>query len=65
MVTQRIVNTERQLRCEAELAEAAKAEEVERLKGELTVLQVRASTTYHTISHVHHPADPISVPNSE
>ena len=40
MVTQRIVNTERQLRLQAEAAAAAKREEVERLKGELTVLQV-------------------------
>ena len=40
MVTQRIVNTERQLRLQAEAAAAAKSDEVERLKGELTVLQV-------------------------
>ena len=44
MVTQRMVNTERQLRLQAEAAASAKAEEVERLKGELTVLQVRRPT---------------------
>lgn len=40
MVTQRLLNTERLLRVKAETAAAAKAEEVDRLKGELTVLQV-------------------------
>lgn len=39
MVTQRLVNVERRLRMEAEALAAEKAEEAERLKGELTVLQ--------------------------
>ena len=39
MVTQRLVNVERKLRMEAEALAAEKAEEAERLKGELTVLQ--------------------------
>ena len=34
------MNSERSLRAQAEALAAAKAEEVERLKGELTVLQV-------------------------
>ena len=41
MVVQRVVNAERSLRAKAEALAAEKAEEVERLKGELTVLQVR------------------------
>lgn len=49
MVTQRMVNTERQLRLQAEAAASAKAEEVERLKGELTVLQVRRPTCIQLI----------------
>ena len=40
MVTQRLVHVERKLRIEAEALAAEKAEEAERLKGELTVLQV-------------------------
>ncbi len=40
MVTQRVVNVERKLRQQAEALAAEKAEETERLKGELTVLQV-------------------------
>lgn len=41
MVVQRLVNAERTLRIQAETLAAEKAEENERLKGELTVLQVR------------------------
>lgn len=40
MVVQRVVNVERRLRLQAEVVAAEKSEEVERLKGELTVLQV-------------------------
>lgn len=40
MVVQRLVNAERSLRAKAEKVASEKAEEVERLKGELTVLQV-------------------------
>ena len=41
MVVQRSVNAERTLRLQAEALAAEKTEEAERLKGELTVLQVR------------------------
>lgn len=41
MVVQRLVNAERTLRIQAETLVAEKSEENERLKGELTVLQVR------------------------
>ena len=41
MVVQRLVNAERTLRLQAEALAAEKTEEAERLKGELTVLQVR------------------------
>lgn len=41
MVVQRLVNAERTLRIQAEGLVAEKTEENERLKGELTVLQVR------------------------
>ena len=40
MVVQRLVNAERTLRAQAEALAAEKTEELERLKGELTVLQV-------------------------
>ena len=39
-MVQRVVNVERRLRLQAEAVAAEKSEEVERLKGELTVLQV-------------------------
>lgn len=42
MVTQRLVHVERKLRLEAEALAAERAQEAERLKGELTVLQVAA-----------------------
>ena len=41
MVVQRLLSSERTLRLQAEALAAEKAEEAERLKGELTVLQVR------------------------
>ncbi|KAL3145829.1 hypothetical protein ABBQ38_015202 [Trebouxia sp. C0009 RCD-2024] len=43
MVVQRLVNAERTLRIQAETLAAEKAEENERLKGELTVLQMMAT----------------------
>lgn len=46
MVTQRLVNVERKLRLEAEALAAEKAQEAERLKGELTVLQVGFCTRH-------------------
>lgn len=45
MVVQRLVNAERTLRLQAEALAAEKAEEAERLKGELTVLQVYQQCT--------------------
>lgn len=56
MVVQRLVSAERKLRLQAEALAAEKAEEAERLKGELTVLQVRWNvellTTVHACLHV-------------
>ncbi|KAL0036922.1 hypothetical protein WJX77_005063 [Trebouxia sp. C0004] len=43
MVTQRLVNVERKLRLEAEALAADRAQEAERLKGELIVLQMMAT----------------------
>ena len=45
MVVQRLVNAERTLKAKAEKMACEKAEEVQRLKGELTVLQVRFGVT--------------------
>ena len=51
MVVQRLINVERQLRLQAEAAAAGKAEEVARLKGELTVLQVQPMVQMHPMLH--------------
>ena len=52
MVTQRLVNVERKLRLEAEALAAEREQDAERLKGELTVLQVGFCTiSFVTCQH--------------
>ena len=53
MVVQRLVNAERTLRIQAEAMAAEKAEETERLKGELTVLQVSQKLHHNYMVAVH------------
>ncbi len=64
MVTQRLVNVERKLRLEAEALAAERAQEAERLKGELTVLQagfctILLLTCQNSCSHMACTNDPL------